>query len=77
MAAKKVEEKKVRTKSEIVKEMQNINDAAFAKRKLLVEERKKNAAAKANKDKPKRGSSLGRVSGLQRLQGFYKQPNER
>ena len=75
MAAKKVEEKKVRTKSEIVKEMQNINDAAFAKRKLLVEERKKNAAA--NKDKPKRGSSLGRVSGLQRLQGFYKQPNER
>ena len=41
MAAKKVEEKKVRTKSEIVKEMQNINDAAFAKRKLLVEERKK------------------------------------
>jgi hypothetical protein len=55
--------------------MQNINDAAFAKRKLLVEERKKNAAA--NYDKPKRGSSLGRISGLQRLQGFYKQPNER
>lgn len=75
MADKKVEEKKVRAKSEIVKEMQNINDAAFAKRKLLVEERKKNAAA--NQDKPKRGSSLGRVSGLQALQGFYKQPNER
>lgn len=73
MAAKKVEEKKVRTKSEIVKEMQNINDVAFAKRKSLVEERNKNAAA----NKPKRGSSLGRVSGLQRLQGFYKQPNER